>query len=437
MKKRIPPSVQTSEKIQDLLHQGLAEPTEEGLTGRFLQLALRKIIEEALEEEVTDALGRGYYRRRTDGESTDGYRNGYRTGSLKTAEGRVEYAAPQVADRPEPFESQIRPWLKGQTEQLEKLAVEMYARGLSVRDIEAAFGGRGGKRLLSKSAVSAMTETLWQEYEAFATRDLSEFDLAYLFIDGVAERLHPGCRREAVLCAWGIDVKGQKHLLHLAPGTKEDTESVRAFLQDLKRRGLADPLFVNTDGAGGLIAAVEEVLPRSVRGRCLAHKKRNLQVKVPEDQWPGFKAHVEACYEAPSMEMARRNKDTVVATYQKAYPSAVGCFLEDFEACIAHLRFPLAHRQAIRTTNLLERLFEEERRRTKVIPHAFGERPLVKIMFAAVIRATDRWRKISMTAFEQKQLEAIRKELDEEFRRKHQPAVKGSAPSPISSKFGT
>ena len=437
MTKRIPASMATSQKIQELLTGGL-KAGEGDLTGQFIQLAIRKIIEEALEAEAAEAMRRGYYQRSVDPVSPpDGYRNGTRRGRLKTAEGPIEYGVPQIADRSEPFVSQIRPQLKGRSEQLEKLAIEMYARGLSVRDIEATFRGPEGKTLLSKAAICEVTEKLWQEYEAFATRELTDFRIAYLFLDGMAERLSPGQRREAVLCAWGIDFDGRKHLLNLSPGTKEDTQSVRAFLQDLKRRGLCDPLFVNTDGAGGFIRAVEEVFPRSLRGRCLAHKLRNLQSKVKEEHWEEFKAYVSACYEAPSPETARWLRDQLVERFEKSQPSAVACFLEDFEACIAHLRFPLTHRKAIRTTNLLERLFEEERRRTKVMPHAFGERPMLKVMYAAVIRASNTWKKIAMTAFERQQLEIIGQELADEFRRHHEPAAQKKTPSQFSSKIGT
>jgi putative transposase len=433
MAKRIPPSERTSEKIQDVLNNGRYTMD---IRSELMRLGLRKLIEEALEAEATDAVGRGYYER-TAAPEADGYRNGYRKGRLKTAEGEVEYAAPQVSDRAAPFRSEIREQLTGRTEELEKLAVEMYARGLSTRDIEEAFRAEDGRTLLSRTAVSEVTEKLWEEYEAFATRDLSGERIAYLFLDGVAERLHPGRRRDAVLCAWGIDEDGRKHLLHLAPGTKEDAESATAFLQDLKRRGLRDPLFVNTDGGPGLIRAVEQVFARSVRGRCLVHKKRNLRVKVPEDRWREFEAHVDACHQAPSLAVARAMKDALVETYQKTLPSAVQCFLDDFEACIAHLRFPVGHRKAIRTTNLLERLFEEENRRTKVMPHAFGERAMLKVMFAATIRASQQWRKISMTVFERQQLQAIREELNEEFKQRHQPATRKSSPSRFSSKVGT
>src|SRR6185436_18327832 len=245
----------------------------------LMRRASRLIVEEALESEAAQEIGRGYYEH---GAERRGYRNGYRTGKVKTAEGVIEFAVPQVSDTAAPFGSQIRQVIRGRTEELERLAVEMYARGLSVRDIEAAFTDETGRSLLSRTAVSEITERLWAEYEAFATRDLSEHAVMYLFVDGVAERLRPGQPREAVLCAWAIDADGKKLLLALAPGTKEDTESCRAFFEDLRRRGLGDPLLVVTDGAPGLIRAVEECFPRSYRQRCLAHRMRNLQAKVPE-----------------------------------------------------------------------------------------------------------------------------------------------------------
>ncbi len=302
---RIPASERTREKLKALM-EGRSEVAD----GRseLVRLAARLIIEEALEGEARDALGRHYYAR--GAAPGAGYRNGYRTGRVKSAEGAIEYSTPQIADRSEPFRSRIREVVRGRTEELETLAVEMYARGLSTRDIEAVFADGDGRSLLSRTAVSEITERLWAEYESFVSRDLSEFEITYLFVDGIAERLHLGQPREAVLAAWGILADGKKALLHLAPGTKEDTASCREFFQDMPhgtspwaegpRRGLPDPLLVASDGAPGIIRAIEECLPRSVRQRCLAHKMRNLQSKVPEDLWPEFKARSTACYQAPS-----------------------------------------------------------------------------------------------------------------------------------------
>jgi len=428
---RIPASERTREKLKALM-EGRGE-IEDGRS-ELVRLAARLIIEEALEGEVRDALGRDYYARGATRGA--GYRNGYRPGRVRSAEGVIEYSAPQLADRGEPFRSRIREAVRGRTEELEALAVEMYARGLSTRDIEAVFADGEGRSLLSRTAVSEITERLWAEYEGFATRDLAEFEITYLFVDGIAERLHLGQPREAVLAAWGILADGKKALLHLAPGTKEDTASCKEFFQDMRRRGLPDPLLVASDGAPGMIRAIEECLPRSVRQRCLAHKMRNLQSKVPEDVWPEFKARATACFQAASPALARLLRDDIAATWARDLPSAVACLEDDFGACIAHLRFPLGHRRAIRTTNLLERLFGEARRRTKVIPHAFGERAVLKLVYAALIRAAERWRGIRITEFEQRQLKAIRDEIDDDFTAQNAPVTNATvtaAPTRLSS----
>jgi putative transposase len=349
---RIPASERTREKLRALIEGRSA--IEDGRS-ELVRLAARLIIEEALEGEAKDALGRDYYAR--GGTPGAGYRNGYRPGRVTSAEGAIDYSAPQIADRREPFRSRIREVVRGRTEELEALAVEMYARGLSTRDIEAVFADGDGGSLLSRTAVSEVTERLWAEYEAFVGRDLSEFEITYLFVDGIAERLHLGQPREAVLVAWGILADGKKALLHLAPGTKEDTASCREFFQDMHRRGLPNPLLVASDGAPGMIRAIEECLPRSLRQRCLAHKMRNLQSKVPEDVWPEFKARAAACYQAASPALARLLRDDIATTYGKDLPSAVACLDDDFEACIVHLRFPLGHRRVIRTTDEIDNLF--------------------------------------------------------------------------------
>jgi transposase-like protein len=400
----------------------------------LVRLATRLIVEEGLEAEVRDVLGREYYEH--GGEAVRGHRNGVREGRLKTAEGFIPYSAPQVAGTAEPFRSVLRGHLKGRSEALEDLAIEMLARGLSVRDIEDAFKDETGRLLLSRTAVSELGERLWADYQDFATRDLGEYDIVYLFIDGIAERIRPGQRREPVLAAWGFTAEGRKVLLHLMAGSKEDTETVSAFFQDMRSRGLGDPLLAVSDGASGIIKAIEICFPRSERQRCLAHRMRNLAAKLPEDIWPEFKTRVTASYQAPSRAIARDLAAGMVADYEAEYPSAVACFMDDFEACIAHLRLPIAHRRATRTTNLLERLFVEERRRLKIIPNAFGEKPVLKLMFGAMIRAAERWRAIKVTDFERRQMKALRAELDQQYQDQtglaKQPS-KDNAPNKLSS----
>jgi transposase-like protein len=407
---RIAAAEKTRERLRALIDGRLETAPDRS---SLMLLAARLILEEALEGEVRDAIGRERYER-AEGEA-QGYRNGYRPGRMKTAEGMVEFSAPQVRDTAEPFASAIRENLAGRTEALEDLAVELYARGLSTRDIEDAFKDERGRRLLSRAAVSEISERLWAEYEAFAKRDLSEHAIAYLYVDGIAERLRPGQPREAVIAAWGIGEDGRKVLLSLMAGSKEDTETMRAFFQDMRARGLGDPLLVVSDGAPGIIRAIEECFPRSARQRCLAHRMRNLAAKVPTDLWPEFKTRVTACYQAPSRPIARELAAGIRADYAATLPSALTCFEDDFESCIAHLRLPVTHRRATRTTNLLERLFVEERRRLKIIPNGFGEKPVLKLMFGALIRAAERWRGLRFTEFELRQLLAVRQDLDREY----------------------
>src|SRR6266540_540721 len=379
MSKRVPASMRTRQSLSDVIEGRLSSPA-----GReeLVKLATRLIIEETLEAEARDAVGRDYYEH--GAEPGSGYRNGYRPGRLKTAEGAMDYSAPQVAGKPEPYRSAIREHLKGQTQALEDLAIELLARGLSVRDIEDAFRDESGRLLLSRTAVSEIGARLWADYQDFVSRDLSEYDITYLFVDGIAERLRPGQRREPVLAAWGHTSSGAKVLLHLMAGSKEDAETVTAFFQDMRARGLGDPLLVVSDGAPGIVKALETCFPRSERQRCLAHRMRNLAAGV-------------------------------VADFATELATAVRCFTDDFEACIAHLRMPVTHRRAIRTTNLLERLFVEERRRLKIIPNAFGEKPVLKLMFGAMIRAAERWRAVKVTQFERRQMAAVRQDLDQEY----------------------
>ena len=410
MTQRVAATETTRERLRALIDGRLGTGAERS---DLVRLAARLIPEEALEAEVRDALGRDRYARGAGAPA--GYRNGYRTGRMRTAEGMVMFSAPQVRATAEPFASAIRANLAGRTESLEDLAIELFARGLSTRDIEDAFTDDAGRRLLSRAAVSEITDRLWAEYEAFTTRDLSEHRIVYLFIDGIAERLRAGQPREPVMAAWGIGAEGSKVLLHLMAGSKEDTETVRAFFQDMRGRGLGDPLIVVSDGAPGIIRAIEECFPRSARQRCLAHRMRNLAVKVPTDLWPEFKARATACYQAPSRAIARDLANGIRADYASVLPSAIACFEDDFEACIAHLRLPVTHRRATRTTNLLERLFVEERRRLKIIPNGFGEKPVLKLMFAALIRAAERWRGLRFTEFELRQIAAVRRDLDAEY----------------------
>jgi putative transposase len=256
-----------------------------------------------------------------------------------------------------------------------------------------------------------LTETLWEDYEAFCQRDLSPFAVDYLFMDAVYEGLRAWGGHQGVLCAWGICQDGRKVLLHLALGSRESYPVCLEFIRGMIGRGLATPVMVTTDGAPGLIRAVEEVWGQSLRQRCLAHKMRNILDKVPKAVREEIKRRVWDVFYAPSLAMAQERAAELLHDFQQAYPSAMRSFSDDLEACLAYLRCPLAHHKAIRTTNLLERAFLESRRRTKVIPHFFTEQACLKLVFAALWQASQRWRRVTMTELERQRLALLRREL--------------------------
>jgi len=408
--KRIPPSQKMRKKVAELLRQGL--DGEGKITSALARLGMEWLVQELVEQEVTDYLDREHYQRRQPEQEHRGYRNGYERGRIRTAEGEIVVQVPQVRDAPETYRSRLMTFLRGNSDVLERLTVEMYARGLSTRDIEIALEEATGDRLLSRTAVSQITEVLWAEYEAFAERDLSRFEVEYLFLDAVYESLRQqGGGKEGILCAWAICADGRKVMLHLALGNKESYPNWLEFLRDIVRRGLPTPVLVTTDGAPGLIRAVEEVFPTSLRQRCLAHKTRNVTDKVPEAVRAEVKNAVRAAYYAPNREVAEMIAADVLKAYQGVYPAAMRSFQDDWEASIAYLRCPAIHHKRIRTTNLLERSFLEERRRTGTIPRFFSEKSCLKLVFATLWRASQRWQGARMTEIERRQLQLLRREL--------------------------
>ena len=378
------------------------------LAGDFFCRIGKLLVEELLNGEVTEALGRDRHERREQGQA--GYRNGYKGRTLRTGEGQIELDVPQVRGLAEPYRSAIWQGLGSRSVSLEKLASEMYARGLSTRDIEdllKEIGEDGQTPLLSRSSVSRVTEVLWQEYEAFTKRDLSNFDVVYLFADAVHESLRQqaGCK-QAVLVTWGVLRDGSKALLHMSLGNQESHDCWLEHFRSLVSRGLPTPLTVTSDGAPGLVKAIEAMWPEAERIRCWVHKLRNVLEKVPEQDRETIRRLLYDVRDAPDHETGQKRAAAFIEQYRGTFPSAVACFGEDLEASLNHLKLPSLHQKSVRTTNLVERGFEEERRRSKVIPRFRTEKECLKLVFAVLWRASQRWLKVTFTPVERKQLEA-------------------------------
>jgi len=407
---RIAPSTKIREEITRLLRDGM--PKDQDVVGTLLRLGAQRLAQELLEEEATDFLGRDRYVRHRGAEPHRGYRNGYESGRVRTAEGTIPLQIPQVRQTPVPYQSRLLTFLRGHTDVLDRLVVEMYARGLSTRDIEDTFRDVTGVSLVSASGVSAVTARLWEEYTAFTKRALSGFAVEYLFLDAIYESLRlQGSGAEGLLCAWAILADGRKVLLHLTLGNKESYRCWLGMLRDMVRRGLRPPVSITTDGAPGLLRAIKELWPKSLRVRCWVHRMRNVLDKIPGVARTDVKAHLVAIRDAPTYEAGRHTALAVWARFERPYPTAMASLRDDLEASLAHLRLPVAHRKYVRTTNLIERSFLEERRRTKIIPRFFDERSCLKLVYATLVRASQRWQRIRITDPDRTELIRLRQRL--------------------------
>jgi transposase-like protein len=384
-KNRIPPSERLSKEILEMVQNLTETGSNKALLSKLIELSIRKTMQEVLEKEVTEHIGKDYYE---SGSDRNGYRNGYKPAHIKTSENKLLIERPQVDDSLEPFRSKIWKHIKGNTERLEHIAVEMYARGCSTKDIETLLKDEYGNILLSKSAISSLNERLWHEYEAFCKSDLSSYDVVYIFCDAVYEslRLHKSAK-EGILVVWAILSSGSKVLLTMELGNKESYDDWLQVFRNLRKRGLNDPVLGTSDGAPGLIKAFEEAFPKTLRQHCLVHKKRNILNKVPQEIASEVKIYLNSVYFAPDKKSAYAQAQSFRNHYGQLYPSAVKSFDEDLDACLKHLECPVQHRKYISSTNLLERAFLEEKRRSNALPRFFDEKSGLKLAFASLVRA--------------------------------------------------
>jgi transposase-like protein len=199
--------------------------------------------------------------------------------------------------------------------------------------------------------------------------------------------VRPDGPKEGVLVAWGFTTDGARVLLDVSLGQRERVEDWLDLGRGLIKRGLRSPLLVVTDGAPGLIRAVDELWPDADRGRCTVHRLRNVLAKLPDRG--DLHARVRAAYwkaldEATCPEDAEHGLRVLVGELAGDYPSAAACLADDLPALTVHLRYPLRLRKRLRSTNLLERSLEEVRRRTKVIGRFPGETSCLTMAWAVM-----------------------------------------------------
>jgi len=419
MQHRVSPTERVRGHIDELFAQDRPLPE---ILEEVARLGAQLLMQAALEAEVTEFLGRDRYQRAAAcDDARPGSRNGYREVTVKTTTGPVQLSRPKLRGTTGAFASRLFGAHVTKTNALESLVIASFVRGLSVRDVEAALAeALGDQAAISKSTVSSVCQQIKDEYGKWARRRLDAITLDYLFLDASFFRMHPGSPAEPVLAAWGITTGGKPAFIGLAPGSGESADAWADFLADLKDRGLPSPLLVISDGAPGLIAAIEQGLPKALRQRCLIHRARNVLAKVPAGMQAEIKDAYWAVFDTEDLktkpgprlvEIIDNRIAELAAKYSATYPAAMKCLLADREGLTAYLRFPAEHHHRTRHSNFIERTFGETRRRTKVIGRLPGETCCLTLVWAVLDRASRGWRGLTMTSDGLRLLQDLRRSL--------------------------
>ncbi|MGE5697721.1 MAG: IS256 family transposase [Candidatus Sericytochromatia bacterium] len=418
MSKRISPAERLRVQIDEVFVGGhdLARAVEE-----VARLGAQLLLQCAVEAEVAAFLGRDRYARLAQTEDARaGLRNGYCPTTVKTTAGPITLQRPKLRNTTERFASQLFGKGVTKTNALEALVIAGFVRGLSTRDVEAALTeALGESATVSRSTVSRICTEIKVQFEAWSARRLDDVQLDYLFLDGSHFKYHDNAAAEPVLAAWGIDTDGKPVFIGLEAASSESGDAWEGFLTGLGERGLACPFLVISDGAAGLVGAIERTMGAALRQRCLIHRARNVLAKVPKDAQADVKADYWAIFDLPdtiapglnAVAIVQQRIDSFAQRWRDAYPAAVRCLLADRESLTVYLRFPREHWQRIRHSNFIERTFGETRRRVKVIGRLPGEHSCLSLVWAVLDRASAGWRGFAITPAGQRLLADLRHTL--------------------------
>ncbi|MFZ0119451.1 MAG: transposase [Pseudonocardiaceae bacterium] len=276
---------------------------------------------------------------------------------MKTTAGPVTLSRPKLRGTTEVFASRLLGTGVTKTHALESLVIAGFVRGLSTRDVEATLAEALGERsTVSRSTVSRICAEIATEMATWPQRRLDDVALDYLFLDASFFRYHVGAAAEPVLAAWGITTEGKPVFVGLDTATAESTDGWSGFLADLGARGLSCPLLVISDGAPGLISAVEQTIPAALRQRCLIHRARNILAKIPTNAQAEIKADYWSMFEVgdtleaglDAVAHVQTKIDDFARRWRDSYPAAVRILLTDRESLTHYLRTPREHWSRVR-----------------------------------------------------------------------------------------
>jgi len=361
--------------------KGLVEDDQD-----LMKALVHQAIQEFLEAEMNEALQAGH------GERTPGrlgYRSGYYSRSLTTRVGTMELRVPQ--DRDGRFSTELFERYQRSEKALVSALAEMYVQGVSTRKVKAITEELCG-HAFSASAISDINRGLDAQLEQFSQRRLEE-DYPYLILDARYERVREAGTIDprAVMIALGINGDGRRCVLAVELANRESRTSWKDFLLRLKERGLRGVELVVSDDHAGLRQAIREVLTDAPWQRCYVHFLRNALDHLPRRGDDDCLRELRWLYDRRNVKEARSDLGAWLKKWQSKYPKLCAWVEENIEETLTFYRFPLAHHKHIKSTNMLERLNQEIKRRTHVVRIFPNERSCLRLIRALAVEIHEHW----------------------------------------------
>jgi len=357
----------------------------------LLKEMLETIVREVLEEEVQQFVGAGPYERSG---GRRGYRNGTKPRTMKTAVGALEFAVPQVRPQPgrESFRTQVFERFQRSDRALVAAMQEMVVAGVSTRAVTGVMEELGGFEVSAGTVSRAMTE-LDGQIRAFFSRPLGEHRYPYLIADARYEKVRRNgrVRSQAALVVAGIREDGRRELLGFAMGDSESAEDWGGLLGELKSRGLEGVELAVSDAHRGLQAAIRKHFQGAGWQRCRVHFMRELTGKVNFRDQKEASADLRSIYASECGARCREVGEEVAAKWEKRSPRFASALREGLEDTLTVWDLPRTQRRKLNSTNMLERLMKEIKKRTRKVNSFPNEQACWRLIGAVLLEIQDRW----------------------------------------------
>jgi len=359
---------------------------------------VRELVECILEEELEEALGAKRSERRAE---RQGYRNGCKPRRLTLRSGSVALRVPRARmvnddGAAGEWHSQLVPRYRRSTPEVEQALVGVYLSGGNTRRIRQALAPLLSGAPLSKSSVSRLVGRLEEAYQQWQARDLGEEKIAFLYLDAIYPLLRSASRvvKLPIFVALGIREDGEKVLLGMTSGASESSEAWALLVENLVARHLNLPQLIVGDGNKGLRAACDRAWPGAQHQRCTVHKLRNLEAKAPAHCREEMKEDYHRMVYAQDGAAAQRERERFLAKWRKRCAPVAASLEEAGEELLTFFRFPASLHPTLRTTNVIERINVEFRRRVKTQGALPSEGAVLRLFFALVASGQLRLRRI-------------------------------------------